>query len=204
MTKILVVEGLDYAGKTSTINLLRQALAQDGWEVTLLREPGGSLLGDSLKKLLIDPAIEMDEKTRLMLFFSSRNEMVQRHLIDLDVNEKRVVIIDRYLASTFAYTDRSQWAFLWGLKTLLSPPPPDLTVYLKIDKETLHERAYSAKRDIGLDGIEVKVLRDHEIYLQRYDDYFDRADNGDLLVLPAKNTIDSHVFRILTALGRLP
>lgn len=205
MTKLLVLEGLDYAGKTETINQLRQALSAEGWEMTLLREPGGSEVGTNLKAMLVDPELEMDEKTRLLLLFSSRNEMVSRYLIDIPINDdKKIIIIDRYIASTFAYTDRSNWSFLWGLKTLVSPPAPDLTVYLELDQETFLERMELANRTVKADGIESKVMKDFPAYRQRYEDYFARADNGELLRLSAKSTIDSHVFRILTAIGRLP
>lgn len=203
MAKLLVTEGLDYAGKSSTIEQLSTALRACGWHTVIYREPGASEVGDALKKLLIDPAMEMDEKTRIMLFFASRNELITRHLNNLSSDDKTVVILDRYLPTTFAYCERCLWPFIWSLKTLIAPPVPDITVYLELDQKTFLQRLNDSKRNQQIDGIEAKLKDNFPAYSQRYDDYFERADNGDLLRLKATDTVESNVFRILNALERI-
>lgn len=203
MTTLLVMEGLDYAGKTSTIEPLSKALRACGYHTLIYREPGASRIGDALKALLIDPNMEMDELTRIMLFFASRNELITRHLKDLSNNDKTVIILDRYLPTTFAYCERHLWPSIWSLKTLINPPVPDITVYLELDQETFLSRLNDSTRNRPIDGIESKLKENFPAYCQRYEDYFARSDNGELLRLKATDTVESTVFRILNALEKI-
>ena len=70
--KVIVIEGVDGAGKTTQINFLKETLSTE--ENVFLREPGSTKSGQEIRRVILDN--ELDAKTELLLFYSSRNELI--------------------------------------------------------------------------------------------------------------------------------
>ncbi len=96
--KIIVIEGVDGAGKTTQINLLKEKL--DPEKNIFLREPGGTKSGQEIRKVILEN--ELDPKTELLLFYASRNELILNEILPAVKNGKNV-IIDRFELSSYAY-----------------------------------------------------------------------------------------------------
>jgi dTMP kinase len=93
------LEGIDGAGKSTQAELLAAALGPDS---LLLREPGGTPVGEQLRELLKDPSVELSPRTELLLFIAARAELVSS-VIRPARAAGRSVVCDRFLDSTVAY-----------------------------------------------------------------------------------------------------
>lgn len=135
-------EGADGSGKSTQAELLRDALAAEGREVVLTREPGGTELGERIRELLLDgPA--MGAWTEAALFAASRAQHVDE-LIRPALERGAVVVCDRYVDSSLAYQGIARGL---GLEDVLELNLrvtggllPDVTFLLLLDPETASAR----------------------------------------------------------------
>lgn len=97
---LISFEGIDGAGKSTQARKLKEYLEERGLDAVLLREPGGTSLGEAVRDLLLreDPL----PLTELLLFEAARSELVGRLIRPL-LDEGKVVILDRFTDSTLAY-----------------------------------------------------------------------------------------------------
>jgi dTMP kinase len=100
--RLIVFEGVEGAGKSTQLELLRQALEGRGHEVVVTREPGGTKAGERIRELLLDRAVELHSRTEALLFAAARAELVER-VIRPALERGAVVLCDRYLDSSLAY-----------------------------------------------------------------------------------------------------
>ena len=100
--RLLVFEGPEGAGKTTQITRLAELLRSRDVPHLVVREPGGTPIGERIRSLLLDPDGEMDPVTETLLFLASRAEHVAR-VIGPALAAGRFVIADRFFLSTYAY-----------------------------------------------------------------------------------------------------
>jgi dTMP kinase len=93
-------EGVEGAGKTTQIALLREFLAELGHEVVVTREPGGDAVSETVRRLLLEH--EMAPRAELLLFLASRAQNVES-IIRPHLSRGGVVLCDRYIDSSIAY-----------------------------------------------------------------------------------------------------
>ena len=129
----VTLEGVDGAGKSTQAKLLAEAL---GPETLLLREPGGTPVGERLRELLKDAELELSPRSELLLFCAARAELVER-VIKPALQAGRDVVCDRFVDSTVAYQGGAR-----GIETELVDSlnaaavagcMPDRTVLLAVD-----------------------------------------------------------------------
>lgn len=134
----IVFEGVEGAGKSTQIRRVAERLRRLGVPHRLVREPGGTAVGERIREILLDPALEMCAETELMLVLAARAEFVRR-LIRPALAAGELVLSDRYELSTFAYQGAGRGlgidlARRWN-RLATDGLSPDLTVLLLIAPE---------------------------------------------------------------------
>jgi len=99
---LITLEGIDRSGKSTQARRLLQRLEEAGVPTLALREPGGTEVGEQVRKVLLDPENEMSAKTEVLLFAAARAEIVQKRVVPA-LNEGVWVVMDRFLDSSLAY-----------------------------------------------------------------------------------------------------
>ncbi len=100
--RLITIEGLDGAGKSTLALGLHSALGERGVRVELLREPGGVAVSERIRALVTDPSLAVDPRAEALLYAAARAQLVRERLRpELDAGV--VVLLDRFLDSSLAY-----------------------------------------------------------------------------------------------------
>jgi len=148
--KLIVIEGVEGAGKSSQIKTIKDSLISLGIspdDIVLTREPGGTPFAEEIRALALTNREEtVDPMTELYLMFASRQQHVTQKIKPL-LEEGKFVICDRFLLSTYGYQGYGRGIDLSLIKTLsqnvLGQIVPDLTLMLDIDPAVGLQRACS-------------------------------------------------------------
>jgi dTMP kinase len=143
--RFITVEGVEGAGKTTCLDVLRHAIEGRGHVLLITREPGGTPLGEALRELLLGHRHDgMADDTELLLMFAARAEHLQAR-IEPALAEGRWVLCDRFTDATMAYQgfgrriDRQR---IRELETWVQRGRrPDLTLLLDLPVDVGLERA---------------------------------------------------------------
>jgi len=101
--RFITVEGIEGAGKSTQMTVIEQFLGQHGIPVVVTREPGGTLLSEALREMLLDPDNRgMSADTELLLVFAARAEHLHK-VIRPALESGNWVLSDRFTDATFAY-----------------------------------------------------------------------------------------------------
>lgn len=99
----ITFEGIDLSGKSTQIKLLEKYFKKRGKKVITVREPGGTLISEKIRDIILDREhLKMDFLTEFLLFSSSRSQLVSEVVIP-HLKRKYIVLCDRYFDSSTAY-----------------------------------------------------------------------------------------------------
>jgi dTMP kinase len=164
--RFITVEGMDGAGKSSHIDSICKMLAATGLSVDSTREPGGTPLGETLRGVLLQEA--MDIETEALLMFAARREHVTKR-IEPALAAGQWVLSDRFADASFAYQASARgidWQRMQALEQwVLGGFVPDLTLLFDLPAEVAVQR--TAKR-APEDRFEKEALDFHERVRQGY------------------------------------
>ena len=151
-------EGPDGSGKSTQARLLAQRLRDDGRDVLESVEPGGTPIGQQIRRILLDPANnELTATAELLLMFAARAQNVEQWILPA-LDQGKIVISDRFTDSSIAYQGsgrRLGWETVYELDRIACHGlKPDLTICIDIDTETGLARAHS--RDSALEASELR------------------------------------------------
>ncbi|MCP5036149.1 MAG: dTMP kinase [Rhodobacteraceae bacterium] len=140
----ITFEGIDGSGKSTQARLLAEALQDEGLDVVLTREPGGSPGAEEIRALVLegDPD-RWSAKTELLLFTAARRDHLER-LIEPALAAGKVVICDRFADSTRIYQGSRSGdlrILVDNLHDLMIGREPDLTFIIDMDPDTGLARA---------------------------------------------------------------
>ena len=163
--RFITFEGIDGAGKSTQIDVIETTLKARGLEVIRTREPGGTPLGEVIRKELL--SVSMDPATETLLFFASRAEHIAQ-VIKPALNRGAWVLSDRFTDATYAYqvggrgfpAHKVEELERWTQGDL----QPDRTVLFDIDPQVAAQRVAQAR---SLDRFEKESL-----------DFFTRVRNA--------------------------
>jgi dTMP kinase len=141
-------EGVDGSGKTTQAELLAESLRAEGREVVATREPGGTPLGEEVRRLLLD-GVEMSAWAEATLFAAARAELVER-VIAPALEAGRDVVCDRYVDSSLAYQGIARGLGVDRVLELnmhvIQGRMPSSTFLVLVDPEVAAERSKGADR----------------------------------------------------------
>ena len=103
MGTLFSFEGIDGAGKTTQVALLKEALEARGHRVVCLREPGGTGLGEKIRGLLLDRSEDPPSPVAELLLFAAARAQIVATRVKPELESGAVVILDRFTDATFAY-----------------------------------------------------------------------------------------------------
>ena len=122
----IVMEGPDGSGKTTQINLLEQYLKEAGYECLITREPGGTVIGEEVRELILNPEYkEMSPVTEMLLYAASRAQLVHE-VIGPALEAGRIVIRDRFVDSSIVYQGIARNL---GISTVAAVNAPGIGIY---------------------------------------------------------------------------
>jgi dTMP kinase len=168
-------EGIDFSGKSTQIELLKDYLVDHNKKVEILREPGGTEISEKVRRILLDNKNEiMFAEAELFLFSASRAQMV-REKIHPYLEKGIYVISDRFHDSSTAYQGYGRGINLEKVQMVhqlaIGDTIPDLTFFIDIPVGIANERR-KKKSKVKLDRIEVA---DTEFYNRVRNGYLEIA-----------------------------
>lgn len=139
---LIVIEGMDGTGKSTQVQRLSQLLAQEGHEVVMPREPGGTVIGEQIREILLNN--NMTDMAELLLFNAARVELDET-VIRPAIQGGQTVLMDRWAWSTLAYQHHPLCSFFMEeiIKTLRYP---DLTLVLDMFEDDALARSGKTDR----------------------------------------------------------
>ena len=144
--KFITFEGVDGGGKSTQVQLAAEWLRKQGYDVITTREPGGTVLAEKVRELVLDPALPLNTTSQSLLYLAARSEHVEK-VIRPALDAGKVVLCDRFSDSTLVYQCLSlgkELAELTVLRQLCSFATaglePDLTLVLDGRPEELAKR----------------------------------------------------------------
>ncbi|VVD71135.1 dTMP kinase [Pandoraea commovens] len=202
--KFVTFEGIDGAGKSTHVNAfvdaLRQGLAAVGRDVVATREPGGTPLGEALRKLVLDEP--MDIETEALLMFAGRREHLVK-VIEPALARGDWVVSDRFTDATFAYQGGGRGLSRDKLSILerwvQGSRQPDLTILFDLDP------AIAAARLAGARAPD-KFERESAAFFTRVrEEYLRRAEEsgGRIVLIDAAQSIDAIAEQLADVFARL-
>jgi dTMP kinase len=171
---LIVLEGIDGAGKTSQCEYLERRLREKGWDVLGLREPTDGPCGRRIRELARAGRDGVSPREELDLFLQDRRENVERNVRPA-LRRGAIVLLDRYYYSTIAYQGARgiDPSFIRSENEKFAPPA-DLLIYLTIPVEMAATRIEESRK-------ESRNLFEAEPYLRKVKALFDAMTDAQLV-----------------------
>ena len=152
----ITFEGIEGSGKSTQIALLANYLSARGIRYVLTREPGGTSIGDQVRKILLDPANRsLDPTAELLLYAASRAQHLREIILPALANSM-VVLCDRFSDATLAYQGYGRQLDIDMIRSLdrivTTGMRPDLTILFDIEATMGIERARGRNNSLGLEA----------------------------------------------------
>lgn len=150
--KFIVFEGIDGSGKTTQLKLLGENLVSRGYRVLYTREPGGTRVGELVRKILLNPEFsELVPRAEALLYAAARAQHVEQVILPA-LKEGKIVLCDRFLDSSLAYQGFGRGVDIALLKQINEPATaglvPDLVLILDFCCEKGMDRISLSGRSI--------------------------------------------------------
>jgi dTMP kinase len=142
--RLITIEGIDGAGKTTLATGLEVALAQREVKVELLREPGGVRTAERVRDLLKNPRLRIGSRAEALLYAAARAQLVEE-AIEPRLAEGVWVLLDRFVDSSLAYQGAGRGLGLEAVEQInefaTRGRRPDRTLWLELDPDTARRRS---------------------------------------------------------------
>lgn len=153
--RLITIEGIDGAGKTTLALSLQDALSEQGIDVRLLREPGGVRAAERVRELVTDPELEIGARAEALLYAAARAQLVEEAIEPL-LRVGAWVLLDRFVDSSLAYQGAGRELGIEAVRAInefaTKGLRPDRTLLLAVEPEV--GRARSEKRADPHDRLE--------------------------------------------------
>ena len=187
----ITFEGPDGAGKSTIIKLVHEKLLQDGFNIVLTREPGGTPIAEKIRDIILDNSNQaLDARTEALLYAASRRQ----HLVEKiwpALKEGKVVLCDRFLDSSLAYQGGGRNL---GVENVLNinlfateNTYPDLTLFFDISPEVGLARVSKDKKRVA-DRLDNENENFHDKVYKTFKEIIEQNKNR-IVVIDASKSI---------------
>ncbi len=188
----ITFEGIDFCGKSTQAELLKQFLLRQNKKVEIIREPGGTEISEIVRSILLDKKnYHMVMETEIFLFSAARAQLV-REKIRPYLNEGIYVISDRFHDSTTAYQGFGRGINIESVNHInnlaIGETVPDISFFIDITVEEA-ERRKKLIKDFDPDRIEVSEISFYERVRAGY--LFIADQNERMKVIDGKKSIEA-------------
>jgi dTMP kinase len=198
----ITFEGGEGTGKTTLIKNVYDVLKRD-FSVVKTREPGGSLVAEAIRDVVLNPKYEgVTLYTESLLFAASRAQHLDEVIIPA-LKENKIVLCDRYLDSSLAYQAYARnlgFDFVLSINKYATHNMPDLTFYIDLDPKIgmsrIHGRTYLDRLDQETNDFHQKVREGYLEVAKRYKDRIVVID-GSKSIEELTETILAHIMKKL-------
>ena len=191
----ITFEGPDGAGKSTIIKLVHEKLLQDGFNIVLTREPGGTPIAEKIRDIILDNSNQaLDARTEALLYAASRRQ----HLVEKiwpALKEGKIVLCDRFLDSSLAYQGGGRNL---GVENVLNinlfateNTYPDLTLFFDVSPEVGLARVSKDKKRVA-DRLDNENENFHDKVYQTFKEIIEQNKNR-IVVIDASKSIDEVV-----------
>ena len=145
--KIFSFEGIEGVGKSTQINLLKDYLETNGYSTEILREPGSTITGESIRSILLDSEENLSSESELLLMFAARAQLISEKVNN---SNSDIILFDRFYDASLAYQGFGRNLpidFIQSLITFINCPEPHLTFLLDISVQDGFERKVNDVKD---------------------------------------------------------
>lgn len=171
MSLFITLEGPEGSGKTSAIKIVKNRLESLGYQIEMTREPGGTLISEQIREVILDKKnTMMDPRTEALLYAASRRQ----HLVEKiwpSLKQGKIVFCDRYLDSSLAYQGYARGL---GIQEILNVNNyategtfPDITFLFDIDPKIGLERI-NKNKDREVNRLDEEKLSFHQKVREGY------------------------------------
>lgn len=191
----ITFEGPDGAGKSTIIKLVHEKLLQDGFNIVLTREPGGTPIAEKIRDIILDNSNQaLDARTEALLYAASRRQ----HLVEKiwpALKEGKIVLCDRFLDSSLAYQGGGRNL---GVENVLNinlfateNTYPDLTLFFDVSPEVGLARVSKDKKRVA-DRLDNENENFHDKVYKTFKKIIEQNKNR-IVVIDASKSIDEVV-----------
>ena len=191
----ITFEGPDGAGKSTIIKLVHKKLLQDGFNIVLTREPGGTPIAEKIRDIILDNSNQaLDARTEALLYAASRRQ----HLVEKiwpALKEGKIVLCDRFLDSSLAYQGGGRNL---GVENVLNinlfateNTYPDLTLFFDVSPEIGLARVSKDKKRVA-DRLDNENENFHDKVYKTFKEIIKKNKNR-IVVIDASKSIDEVV-----------
>ncbi|MBQ0140435.1 MAG: dTMP kinase [Kurthia sp.] len=198
----ITFEGPEGAGKTTILKIIAEKCEKEGIEVITTREPGGSVIAEKIRNVILDPEhTEMDARTEALLYAAARSQhFVEK--IQPAISAGKIVLCDRFIDSSLAYQGVGRNLGIDAVYDInvfaIGNQMPDHTILFDLDPEVGLARI-NANKGREINRLDVEGLEFHRsvraAYLQLADKYPERIH-----VIDAAKSVDEVVKNVWSIL----
>jgi len=204
----IAFEGIEGSGKSTQSKLLAKNLKSAGFKVVYSREPGGCVLGNNLRKILLDSKNkDLDHRAELFLYLAARAQHVREKIMPA-IQDNKIVIVDRFNDSTIAYQGYGRGFdidFVYRLCNFACYGLwPDVTIVLDVPVKMGIKRARLRNhlyKDLDESRFEQENLKFHERVREGYL-ALQQRDNKRIVVIDGTGTVEDVSSSILSVLKK--
>lgn len=185
----ITFEGPDGCGKSTQIKLLAEYLKEQGKEVIVTREPGGTKISEKIRALILDPENKEEAAVTEMMLYAAARAQIVAELIKPSIEEGKIVLCDRFVDSSIAYQcygrglgEQVEIVNSYAVQGTM----PDVTFYLDISAEEGRKRNQGTGKK---DRMEQEAIDFHK---RVYDGYKEitRKNSNRIVVIDASGSIE--------------
>ena len=200
--RFITLDGIDGAGKSTNLAVMKAWFEKHKLPVLFTREPGGTPAGEALREILLNPATQVSLRTETLLMFAARQQHLETVILPALKNGTHVVS-DRFTDATFAYQGGGRGVPLQDIDTLehwvQGDFRPDLTLLLDVPLEVSMARINQTREKDRFEQEEAEFFnRVREVYLQRANEQpkryavIDSSQSLDAVKNQIETALDSH------------